>query len=137
MIIGYVVYLVVALFNGELFFETMDFLAFYLPALHAYLIDTFPWVSNRVTLRETQGKIHAQKEEGAKGSRHNKEQVAAAVFTLRDSCFSATNLGDMAMTSAVPNYNSTGITDAKVTFADFGMDIRESEHKDDGEHQAN
>lgn len=133
VIIGYVVYLTVSLFNGTLLINTVDFLAFYAPVSEAYLMETFP--SLHSSRQSTSPSFDAAapprgSHEGSSLSRH-KNQLAM-VFDDRESevgPIGHINGGDMAMTSsssasgsANPNYNSTGHTTG--AFADFGGTFR-------------
>ncbi|RYH30182.1 hypothetical protein EON65_06015 [archaeon] len=111
MIIGYVFYLVISLFNGELLVNTADFMKEYVPAVELWLISQFPTLETRNSRESEMGTKHSNtsKKDRAGGT---------ALFDDRTSSVGHIVSGDMAMTShSFPTtYDSTGHTD----FADFG-----------------
>lgn len=113
MIIGYVFYLVISLFNGELLENTADFMKVYLPSFEIWLISQFPSLETRNSKESELGKPSSTSRRGA-GAAGN------GLYDDRTTQMGHIMSGDMAMTphSFPTTYDSTGLTGG--SFADFG-----------------
>lgn len=128
VIIGYVVYLTVSLFNGELLLNVMDFISIYLPWLEPQVYEAFPSIAERVTAASKHDSEVKRQTDGSDSLRSSKPKHTSSLFDDRASQVGHIVGADMSMSSgpSQPNYESTGQTPSGSTFADFGTGIRSS-----------
>lgn len=138
VIIGYIVYLSIALCNGELLYQTIDFVSIYLPGMESYILDLFPTfrkdsvASSQLDHRPSfshQSSVEIEANEASNLQKKGRDRRAATkLYDDRESVAGSIGHivgGDMSMSMAnQTTYNSTGRT--ANTFADFGTTFRDT-----------